>query len=153
MLAGDSGHTVEFARRLNHVGIDEEQWVAGARVVAAVQTTSQIEPDRIPGYVDQLRECGVELVVGVDELVGLVDAVLIETQDGGDHLTQALPFIQAGVPTFVDKPLATSTAAARQIVEAAQARGLTFGSSSALRHALEVQDVPLGRRCGTIDAY
>jgi hypothetical protein len=141
MLAGDSGHTVEFTRRLNHVGIPDEQWVDGARVVAAVQTTSRIDPDRIPGYVEQIRECGVEIVPRVDDLIGLVDAVLIETQDGGDHLEQAMPFIRAGVPLFVDKPLATSTADARQIVEAARARGIAFGSSSALRYSLEVQDV------------
>ena len=141
MLAGDSGHTVEFSRRLNHVGIDAEQWVEGARVVAAVETTSQIDADRIPGYVEQLRQCGVELLPRIEDLVGRVDAVLIETQDGGDHLEQARPFIEAGLPLFVDKPLATSTADARQIVAAARTRGIAFGSSSALRYALEVQDV------------
>lgn len=141
MLAGDSGHTVEFSRRLNHVGIDAEQWVEGARVVAAVETTSQIDADRIPGYVEQLRQCGVELLPRIEDLVGRVDAVLIETQDGGDHLEQAMPFIEAGLPLFVDKPLATSTADARRIVAAARTRGIAFGSSSALRYALEVQDV------------
>jgi predicted dehydrogenase len=141
MLAGDSGHTVEFTRRLNQVGIPDEQWVGGARVVAAAQVGSRIDPDRIPGYVEQIRQCGVEIVPRVEDLIGLVDAVLVETQDGGDHLEQAMPFIQAGVPLFVDKPLATSTTDARQIVEAARARGIAFGSSSALRYSLEVQDV------------
>src|SRR5438067_239646 len=145
MLAGDSGHTVEFTRRLNQVGIADEQWVDGARVVAAAPVGSRIDPDRIPGYVEQVRECGVEILPRVEELIGRVDAVLIETQDGGDHLEQAMPFIRAGVPLFVDKPLATSTADARQIVEAARARGVAFGSSSSLRYSLEVQEVQ-GRR-------
>jgi len=157
MLAGDSGHTVEFTRRLNQVGIEAEQWVEGARVVAALETTSQIDPDNIPGYVAQLRECGVEMVAGIEELVERVDAVLIETQDGSDHLAQALPFIEAGRPLFVDKPLATSTADARRIVEAARARGVPFGSASSLRYSLEVQDVQrrrdeLGPVLG-VDAY
>src|SRR5262245_5385206 len=141
MLAGDSGHTVEFTRRLNHVGVDAEQWVEGARIVAAVQTTSQIDGDRIPGYVEQMRGCGVELVDRVEDLFGRVDAVLIETQDGTDHEAEAMPFIEAGIPLFIDKPLATTTASARRIVAAAQARGIPFGSSSSLRYALELQDV------------
>jgi len=157
MLAGDSGHTVEFTRRLNHVGIEAEQWVEGARVVAAAPATSQIDPDRIPGYHQQLAECGVPMVARVEDLFGTVDAILVETQDGSDHLAQALPIVEAGVPLFVDKPLATSTADAGRIVEAARKRGIAFGSSSALRYALEVQDVQrrrdeLGRVLG-VDAY
>jgi virulence factor len=157
MLAGDSGHTVEFTRRLNHVRIDQDQWVDGARVVAAVPTTSQIDPQNIPGYLAELRACGVPFFDRIEDLVGRVDAVLIETQDGCDHLAQVLPFIEAGLPTFVDKPLATTTADARRMLEAAQKRGVAFGSASALRYALELQDVHLrGDALGAVlgvDAY
>jgi len=31
----DTSHAVEFTKRLNHIGIAEEQWVDGAKVVAA----------------------------------------------------------------------------------------------------------------------
>ena len=33
MLDFDTSHVVEFARRLNHKGIEEEQWVDGATIV------------------------------------------------------------------------------------------------------------------------
>jgi virulence factor len=141
LLAGDSGHTVEFSRRINHVGIDQEQWVDGAKVVAAVETGSQVNPERIPGYVAELGDCGVTMLGTIDELVEQVDAVMVETQDGPDHLAQALPFVEAGLPTFVDKPLATSTADAERLVRAATTKGVAFGSASSLRYALEVQDV------------
>jgi hypothetical protein len=75
MLAGDSGHTVEFTRPRNHVGIPDEQWVDGARVVLAAQVGSRIDPDNIPGYVEQVRQCGVELVPRVEDLIGLARIV------------------------------------------------------------------------------
>jgi len=38
----DTSHVVQFTMRLNHVGIDEEQWVDGANIVAAVPLPSEI---------------------------------------------------------------------------------------------------------------
>ncbi len=29
----DTSHAVEFTKRMNHINIDKEQWVEGARVV------------------------------------------------------------------------------------------------------------------------
>ncbi|MCX5428394.1 Gfo/Idh/MocA family oxidoreductase [Streptomyces sp. NBC_00257] len=45
----------------------------------------------------------------VDEpaaLIGLVDAVVVADRDGANHRQQAIPFLAAGLPVFVDKPLA-----------------------------------------------
>jgi virulence factor len=153
----DTSHVVAFTQRLNHVGIDDEQWVDGARVVAAYPGTSLISPERIDGHVRQLRDYGVEIVDRAEDLLGRIDAAFIESVDGGVHLERARPFVEAGIPTFVDKPLATSTADARRLVEAARTRNVPLMSASALRYALEVQDVQhrrdeLGAVLG-VDAY
>ncbi len=137
----DTSHVVAFTQRLNHIDIDEEQWVEGARVVAAVPGTSLVSPERIAGFVQQLRGYDIAILDRPDQLLGRVDAILIESIDGSVHLERALPFIEAGLPLFVDKPLATSLAAARRLVEAAQARGVPLGSASALRYAPEVREV------------
>src|SRR5205814_9474972 len=54
------------------------------------------------------------------------------------------PLIDAGRPTFVDKPFACSLADARALVEAAQKKGVPLTSASALRYCPEILD--LGRR-------
>ncbi len=41
-----------------------------------------------------------------EDAIGEVDAVLIATDDGTDHARRVRPFIQAGIPVFIDKPLA-----------------------------------------------
>jgi len=153
----DTSHVVAFTQRLNHVGIDEDQWVDGAQVVAAVPGTSLISPERIEKHVQQLKGYGIEILDRQESLLGTVDAVFVESVDGSVHLEKALPFVEAGVPLFVDKPLTTSTPDARRLIEAAQARNIPLTSASALRYALEVQDVrrrreELGSVLG-VDAY
>ena len=40
-----------------------------------------------------------------EEMIGKVDAVIIATDIGSEHVRRAAPFIEAGVPLFIDKPL------------------------------------------------
>jgi virulence factor len=153
----DTSHVVAFTQRLNHVGIDQSHWLEGARVVAAVPGTSEVSPERIGPFVEQLRGYGVEILERPEELVGRVDAAMIESVDGSVHLARALPFVEAGLPLFVDKPFTTSTADARRLVEAARARGVALTSASALRYCPEILAVQsraadLGPVLG-VDAY
>ncbi|MEQ1749769.1 MAG: Gfo/Idh/MocA family oxidoreductase, partial [Prosthecobacter sp.] len=39
-----------------------------------------------------------------EDVIGQVDAVVIATDDGNDHVRRARPFIEAGLPIFIDKP-------------------------------------------------
>lgn len=72
-----------------------------------------------------------------EEVIGQVDAVLISTDDGFDHVRRARPFIEAGLPVFVDKPMATSVEDLRVFVEWERA-GAKLLSSSSLRFAPEL---------------
>jgi predicted dehydrogenase len=139
----DTSHVVAFSRQINHVGVSEDHRVDGARVVAAYRGTSEISSDaEIDAHVRTIRdECGVEIVDSVEDLFPRIDAVLITSQGGRVHAGHALPFLQRGVPTYVDKPFTCSAADARRMVEAAQAAGTVLFSASSLRYALEVQDL------------
>jgi predicted dehydrogenase len=158
----DTSHVVAFTQRLNHIGIGQEHWVEGGRVVAVVPGRSEVWPDRIPGHVETLRGYGVAILERPEELLAPVnghpiDAVMIESVDSGVHLERSLPFIEAGLPLFVDKPFAPTLAEARQLVEAAQRRGVPLLSASALRYCPEVLEVQaraeeLGPVLG-VDAY
>jgi predicted dehydrogenase len=90
-------------------------------------------------YVDELSAAGVELVDREEQLLGRVDAVFVLSNEGGVHLARSEPFLHAGVPVFVDKPLATSTADARRIVARAVRSGTCVISCSALRWAHDLR--------------
>jgi hypothetical protein len=136
----DTSHVLEFTRRLNHKGIPEDQWVQGAEVVIGCPGESKIMPERIPGYKKAMEDLGVPLVDKPEAIiaVGKVDGVLIESQEGGVHYERARPFLEAGLPCFIDKPFTCSVADARKIVELAAKKKAPVFSSSSLRYAPEL---------------
>ena len=134
----DTSHVVQFTMRHNHVGIDEQQWVDGCQVVAAYRGTSVVTDDAtIDKYVAQLQEWGVEIVEKEEDLIGKVDGVLIESNQGSQHLKHAEIFMKAGLPCYIDKPFANSADDALAIARLAQENKVPFFSSSSLRYAPE----------------
>jgi len=138
----DTSHVVQFTMRLNHVEIDEEQWVeSDCEIVAGYPGQSKItEPERVQEYTDKLAGWGVALVDEPEDLIGKVDGVLVESQGGKEHLAKARPFLEAGMPVYIDKPFACSVADAQEIARLAADNGVPVFSSSSLRYALEVQE-------------
>jgi predicted dehydrogenase len=80
----------------------EHRGVAGAQVThiwTQDRATSEhvAAASRIENVVDEMAD-----------LIGAVDAILLARDDGENHLAMARPFIEAGVPIFIDKLLAGS---------------------------------------------
>jgi len=88
-----------------------------------------------------LRKYGVKIADDPREMIGKIDGVLIEAVDGSVHLERARPFLEAGIPTFVDKPFACSLKDAMEMAELARRKDVPIFSSSSLRYALEVVEV------------
>ena len=137
----DTSHVVAFTQRLNHLEVSSDHWVDGAQVVAACPGVSIAAPERIPGFVEQLRAYDVPLVDQPTDLIGQVDAVLLTSLDGSVHLERALPFLQAGMPLFVDKPFACSVSDAQQLLAAAAEHRVLMWSASSLRYVPELADI------------
>ncbi|MDD4101725.1 MAG: Gfo/Idh/MocA family oxidoreductase [Kiritimatiellae bacterium] len=91
----------------------------------------------------------VQHVVGTPEaMLGEVDAVLIATDIGGEHVARAKPFVEAGVPVFIDKPLCDNPQDLA-VFEGWIKAGAVILSSSSTRFAAEYEPyqhphVPLG---------
>ena len=134
----DTSHVVEFTKRLNHKDIGEDQWVNGAQVVIGCPGKSEIMPERIPEYVKVMTKLRVPLVDKPEDMIGKVDGMLIESQEGGAHWASARPFLEAGIPCFIDKPFACTAADARKIIELAAKKNVPIFSSSSLRYAPEL---------------
>ncbi len=82
---------------------------------------------KIPNIVDDYRE-----------MIGKVDAVLLARDDSENHLKFAKPFLEAGLPIYIDKPLATKLANAKKIFDLEKYHTQIF-TCSALRYADEFQ--------------
>lgn len=137
----DTSHVVAFTQRLNHIEVGENQWIEGAKIVMGCPGTSLLSPERVPGFTEKLKSYGVPLVDDPTEMIGQIDGVLIESVDGSVHYERAKPFLEAGVPMFVDKPFTCSLKEAKAIAELAEKNSIPVFSSSSLRYGLEVQEV------------
>lgn len=73
-----------------------------------------------------------------EDVIGQVDAAVIATDDGNDHVRRARPFIEAGLPVFIDKPMATNLDDLRQFVKW-QREGKVLLSTSGMRYAPEMK--------------
>jgi Oxidoreductase family, NAD-binding Rossmann fold len=71
-----------------------------------------------------------------EEVIGSVDAVLIPTDIGHEHLERCRPFVQAGLPVFIDKPLTDNEAHLREF-ERWGMEDKPIMSCSALRYSRE----------------
>jgi predicted dehydrogenase len=141
----DTSHSVAFTQLLN--GENPPEWAAGARVVAAYPKGSpdiESSTSRVPGYTEDVRKLGVEIVDSIEALLEKVDAVCLETNDGRPHLEQVLPVLKARKPVFVDKPIAGTLSDAVAIFEAARHYDVPLFSSSSLRWIVGGQDVRNG---------
>lgn len=73
-----------------------------------------------------------------EDVIGHVDAVIIATDDGNDHVRRARPFVEARLPVFIDKPLATNLADLRQFIQWHR-QGHILLSTSGMRYAPEMR--------------
>ncbi|HUG93888.1 MAG TPA: Gfo/Idh/MocA family oxidoreductase [Planctomycetaceae bacterium] len=142
----DTSHVIAFTKLLNDENAPPE--LAHCRVVAAYPKGSpdiQSSVIRVPGYTEEIKKLGVEIVDSIDSLLEKVDVVLLETNDGRPHLEQALPVLKTGKPLFIDKPIAGSLADAIAIFEAARKYQTPVWSSSSLRYTPGAQEIRAGK--------
>jgi predicted dehydrogenase len=91
------------------------------------------------------------IVDSPEEVIGQVDAVVIPTDKGEEHLNRALPFLEAGLPVFIDKPLAIHERDLARF-QSWKSQGKNLLSTSCMRYAAEFvalkNELPkLGRLC------
>lgn len=147
----DTSHSIAFTKAMN---VQDHADLRGYKVVAAYPHGSKdIESSvkRIPGYIEDVKEMGVQIVDSIEDLLNEVDVVLLETNDGRRHLEQVLPVFKAGKRVFIDKPVAASLEDTLRIYKASEEYGVPTFSSSSLRYikgAAEARNGELGQVMG-----
>ena len=137
----DTSHVVAFTKILNDPKATGP--LAEAKVVGAFRGGSLDIPssaDRIVKFTQTLTEqYGLKLYPSIAELCKNVDAVMLESVDGRPHLRQAIPVIDAGLPLFIDKPMAGSLADVIFIFDYAKEKDVPIFSASSLRYGKTTQ--------------
>ncbi|WP_256012140.1 Gfo/Idh/MocA family oxidoreductase [Desertivirga xinjiangensis] len=138
----DSSHSIAFTKELNANHSNDSY--KGYRVIAAYPFGSPGIPlnrKRIPLFTEEIEKLGVRVVQSLEELLQSVDAVLLETNDGNLHLSQAETILRAGKPLFIDKPIANSYNDASTIFSFAERYQTPVFSTSSLRYIKGLQNI------------
>lgn len=149
-LSVGNGHPYSWAAICN--GYSPEHMNACEFPVIPQYLAKQAWPDaRIPGVEVthiwtqdaelSLRVAKAALIAHVVEepaaMLGQIDALLLARDDAMNHLAFATPFLEAGIPVYIDKPVALSRDGMDALYRLQKYEGQIF-TCSALRYAKEL---------------
>jgi len=84
-------------------------------------------------------ETGVDFIAkSRDDFIGKVDAMMITSRKGSVHGEYAMPFIEKGIPLFIDKPFTSDVREAENLILAAQRSGSILCGGSSCRKAYDI---------------
>ena len=91
------------------------------------------------------KKFGVPVMEHYADAVGKVDGVIITARHGDNHYKYAKPYLDAGVPLFVDKPITIREDEAVEFMRELKARDIKVCGGSSLIHTYEFKQ--LRRAC------
>ncbi len=142
ILGAENSHATRFIEIFNGVkkitGVDYPD----IRVVSCYS--------RYPDVCGKLAELGdLEFIAEKPEdMLGKVDAVMVTARDGKYHLPYARPYIEAGLPAFIDKPFTNSREDAVALVKLAKAKNVPLTGGSTVKLAADVKMLAFARTDG-----
>lgn len=71
------------------------------------------------------------------DMLGKIDGLIVDHRHGKFHLEPAVPFIEAGIPTFIDKPFCYRAKEGKAFLDLAKKHGTPVTSFSSIAHSYE----------------
>jgi predicted dehydrogenase len=130
IIGAENSHTIGFGRMFN-----TDKLFPGAEVKYVWGETDEFarnaaEKGNIPNIVkDPL------------EMLGKVDALIVDHRHAKYHLEAAKPFILQGIPAFIDKPFCYRASEGEKFLELARSHGTPVTSYSSIAHSAATLDM------------
>jgi predicted dehydrogenase len=134
IVGSDNSHSISFSSLANL-----EEGYKGQRI-PDVQVTHIYGTDPVRTQEVATKGNIPNIVTNMEEMLGAVDGILCVWRHGSKHLADTAPFLKAGIPAFVDKPLASSVADAEALIDLAEKAKVGFTSFSTLRFSKPTVD-------------
>ena len=88
---------------------------------------------------------GVKVLTDYKDAVGLIDGLIITARHGGLHYEYAKPYIESGVPMFIDKPITVNEDEAIEFMRVLKSAGIRITGGSSLKHDKVVRELKSDR--------
>ena len=92
---------------------------------------------------------GVKILKNYTDAKGKVDGIVITARHGALHYEYAKPYIESGIPMFIDKPVTISESEAVEFMQTLKSHGVRVSGGSSLKHDVGVKLLKLDRECNT----
>ena len=133
ILGSENSHAMAFSKMFN--GIDTR--FAGEFDDITVVGTFGTDDASNKALIEQ---AGVKFIADKPEdLLGHVDAVMVTARDGKYHAAYARPFLEAGLPAFIDKPFTSDPAEAIALAKLAKDKNIPICGGSSLKVCMETE--------------
>ena len=100
-----------------------------------------IYSDESAAAISLQEKYGVPIMKSYEEAVNNVDGVIITARDGGKHYKYAKPYINSGIPMFIDKPIAISENEAIKFMEELKNANVKISGGSCCKYDPFVQEL------------
>ena len=130
IIGAENSHTIGFGRMFN---IDKKFPAAEVKYVWGESdefARNAATKGNIPNIVKDPKE-----------MLGEIDALIVDHRHAKYHLEAAIPFIKEGIPTFIDKPFCYRAAEGKEFLELARELGTPVTSYSSIAHSNSTFDI------------
>lgn len=152
ILGTENSHALNFAQLINglhpmrgYIGHEDVE-IVGAYGYDAKANEEIVLKGKVP-YIAK----------NYDEFVGKVDAVLITARHGDNHFRYAKPYLENGIPLFVDKPITIDEQEAIEMITLAKQNNVLLCGGSVVKDITDTkflkefvsnQQLPIGKILG-----
>ena len=130
ILGCENSHANNFLEYINSV----PEYVENIEIVGVYSN----EPEAAKALSDKY---GVKVLDDYRDAVGLIDGLIITARHGALHYEYAKPYIESGVPMFIDKPITVDEGEAVEFMRALKGAGVRITGGSSLKHDKTVRSL------------
>lgn len=133
IIGTENTHAMAFARLIN---LPDEKTGKLRYPDMKVVGVYGPDPDTPKAIVEK---AGAEFVASSPEdFFGKVDAMMVTCRKGSLHADYARPFIEAGLPMFIDKPFTADYQEAKELIELAEKKGVKLMGGSGCKYVSDL---------------
>lgn len=133
ILGSDNSHALAFSKLTNIKDENNGEYLYPDMRVTSIFGLDKEQTEKVA------REGKIEYIAdSPEDMMDRVDAVMVVFRHGDLHAKYALPFIEAGIPTWIDKPFTIKNTDAKQLIDAANKHNTLLTGGSTCKYAYDV---------------
>lgn len=142
-----NGASAEKPIRIGIIGAENSHTIGYGKIFNRDKKFPGIEVKYVWGETEKFAKTAMEqgsipmMVKDPIEMLGKIDALIVDHRHAKYHLNAAEPFVKAGIPTFIDKPFCYRVSEGEKFLEMARKQGTPISSFSSEAHKAGTFDI------------